>query len=209
MGEVYRARDTRLRRSVAIKILRGANGDEIRRFEQEARAASALNHPNIVTIHDVGHEDDLSYIVTELVEGESLRRHLQKQGPLPVRQVLDIGIQIADGVAAAHDHGIVHRDLKPENIMITREGRVKILDFGLAKPTGDEPYSDSENTLRSTDTEQGLLIGTTAYMSPEQARGARVGGDRDQFAVGVILSKWLRERSHSAEKHPCRPCLPF
>jgi len=190
MGEVYRARDTRLGREVALKIVDASvGGDEerSRRFEQEARAASALNHPNIVTIHDTGHEGQLLYIVTELVEGESLRRVIQANAPLPMKQVLDIGIQIADGLAAAHDNGIVHRDLKPENIMITREGRVKILDFGLAKPFEDGALSESGRTLSVNDTAPGLLLGTAAYMSPEQAKGSRVSGYADQFALGLVL----------------------
>ena len=192
MGEVYRARDTRLQRDVAIKIidLRKTDDDDdrMRRFEQEARNASALNHPNIVTIHDVGREEHLSYIVTELVEGESLRAHLQKNAPVRMRAILDIGIQIADGLSAAHDHGIVHRDLKPENIMITRDGRVKILDFGLAKPAEEQVFSEDDNrTLGAHATAPGVVFGTVPYMSPEQAKGARISFYADQFALGVIL----------------------
>ena len=193
MGEVYRARDTRLQRDVAIKIIDLQNAaedddDRIRRFEQEARNASALNHPNIVTIHDVGREDHLSYIVTELVEGESLRTYLQKNAPVRMRAILDIGIQIADGLSAAHDHGIVHRDLKPENIMITRDGRVKILDFGLAKPAEEQAFSEDDNrTLGAHATAPGVVFGTVPYMSPEQAKGGRVSFYADQFALGVIL----------------------
>lgn len=188
MGEVYKAWDTRLQRDVAIKIVdtsRPDNESGSRRFEQEARSASSLNHPNVVTIHDTGREDHVLYIVTELVEGEPLRMHLQRSGPLPMREVLDLGIQIAEGLAAAHDHGIVHRDLKPENIMITPEGRVKIVDFGLAKP--DEDSYAGELRPDDNETAPGLLVGTTAYMSPEQARGARVRPFGDQFSLGVIL----------------------
>jgi eukaryotic-like serine/threonine-protein kinase len=189
MGEVYRARDTRLHRDVAIKILDDRSGDDetsLRRFEQEARAASALNHPNVVTIHDVGREDQLSYIVTEFVEGESLRSCLTQNSQLPMRQVLDIGIQISEGLAAAHDHGIIHRDLKPENIMVTRDGRVKILDFGLAKPVDEQAFSNNA-THKWTETAPGVIFGTAAYMSPEQAKGGPVRFYADQFALGVIL----------------------
>ena len=190
MGEVYRARDTRLQRDVAIKIIdlqKTDDEDRARRFEQEARAASALNHPNVVTIHDVGREDNLSYIVTELVEGESLRAFLETNAPLPMRSVLDIGIQIAEALAAAHEHGIVHRDLKPENIMIARDGRVKILDFGLAKPAEYQVLSDQNRTLGANETAPGVVFGTAAYMSPEQAKGGRVRFYADQFSLGVIL----------------------
>jgi eukaryotic-like serine/threonine-protein kinase len=192
MGEVYRARDTRLSRDVAIKIIQSGATDTSRRrrFEHEARAASALNHPNILTIHDAGHEGGISYIVTEYVDGKSLRK-LFNERPLSIRKALDIGIQIAAGLAAAHDAGIVHRDLKPENIMVTRDGRVKILDFGLAKEVGDDVFSDSDRTFGNNDTLPGLLIGTTAYMSPEQAKGGRVNYYSDQFALGLILYEML------------------
>jgi len=189
MGEVYRARDTRLHRDVAIKILDDRSVQDensLRRFEQEARAASALNHPNVVTIHDVGREDQVSYIVTEFVEGEPLRSHITRNVQLPLRQVLDIGIQIAEGLAAAHEPGIVHRDLKPDNIMITRDGRVKILDFGLAKPA-DEQNFYSNATREWTETAPGIIFGTAAYMSPEQAKGGRVRFYSDQFSLGLIL----------------------
>jgi Tol biopolymer transport system component len=187
MGEVYRARDKRLGRDVALKIVSSRDADEEtrRRFEAEARAVSALNHPNVLTVHDVGREDGISFLVTELIEGQSLRQIL-RGGELPMRKVLDYGIQIADGLAAAHDEGIIHRDLKPENIMITRDDRVKILDFGIAK-TAESGFSDSERTLSTTDTAPGLLIGTTAYMSPEQARGTRVTYFTDQFSAGLVL----------------------
>ncbi len=137
MGEVYRARDTRLGREIALKVLPddvSADPSRRQRFEQEARAASALNHPNILAIYDVGTESGVAYMVSELVEGESLREVIER-GPVNVRKLLDIGVQMADGLAAAHAGGIVHRDLKPENLMVTREGRLKILDFGLAKQT--------------------------------------------------------------------------
>ena len=197
MGEVYRARDTRLHRDVAIKIRddRSINDEtSLQRFEQEARAASALNHPNVVTIHDVGREDQVSYIVTELVDGEPLRRYITRNVSLPLREVLDIGIQIAEGLATAHDHGIVHRDLKPENIMITRDGRVKILDFGLAKPAEEQNFS-SNATHEWTETAPGVIYGTAAYMSPEQAKGGRIRFYADQFALGLILYE-LTSGSH-------------
>jgi len=186
MGEVWRARDTRLHRDVAIKTMssRDADVDALQRFEQEAQAVSALNHPNILTVHDVGRDDGIAWIVTELIEGESLRSILNEHGTLPLGRLLDIALQIAEGVAAAHDAGIVHRDLKPENIMLTRDRRVKILDFGIAKVM-EEARSDSVAT--SNETTPGLLIGTTAYMSPEQARGTRVSYWTDQFSFGLIL----------------------
>lgn len=189
MGEVYRARDIRLERDVAVKIIPEEASSDValrRRFEQEAQAASALNHPNIVTVHDLGHESSVSFIVTELIDGEPLRKLIQR-GLLPMRKTLDIGVQIADGLAAAHDAGIVHRDLKPENAMITRDGRVKILDFGLAKPFDRELSGHENDTLGTNPTSAGLLVGTAAYMSPEQARGAKVRFYSDQFALGVIL----------------------
>lgn len=187
MGEVYRARDQRLGREVALKIISTRDADEetLRRFETEARAVSALNHPNILTVHDFGREDDISFLVTELIDGQSLRQLLQKGG-LPMRKVLEYGLQTAEGLAAAHDEGIIHRDLKPENIMITRDDRVKILDFGIAKVV-ESGLADSARTLGSTDTQPGLLMGTTAYMSPEQARGTRVSYFTDQFSLGLIL----------------------
>jgi Tol biopolymer transport system component len=192
MGEVYRARDTRLNRTVALKIVHTRSNTEAlrRRLEHEARAVSALNHPNIVTIHDVGEQDGVPYFVTEFVAGESLRKLLDN-GVLPVRRALDIAIQIADGLAAAHDAGIVHRDLKPENIMITRDGRVKILDFGLAKEVGEEAFGEAGATLGNNDTAPGMILGTMAYISPEQARGGRVNFYADQFSFGLILYEML------------------
>src|SRR5579885_942962 len=186
MGAVYLARDSRLSRRVAIKVISvedEADGSRQRRFVQEARAASALNHPNIVTVHDFGTENGLSYIVTELVEGESLRKIISRSA-VPIRKLLEIAIQIADALAAAHAAGIVHRDLKPENIMITPGGRVKLLDFGLAKPLVP---ADSGQTSDENATVPGVLLGTVAYMSPEQTRGAPASLQSDQFALGVML----------------------
>ena len=194
MGEVYRARDSRLNRDVAIKVLRqdsasgssGASADLRSRFEREARAVAALNHPNIIAVYDFGIEPCQTgaqqYIVSELLEGESLRSLLPgsplKAKPLPVRRLIDIAAQIADGLAAAHAAGIVHRDLKPENIMLTKDGRAKILDFGLARhtpaatapaipPGSDETFVPPTQNLTSA----GAILGTAAYMSPEQALG--------------------------------------
>lgn len=190
MGEVYRARDSKLGREVAIKILPqrfSSDPSRLSRFEKEARSASALNHPNIITIHEIGEIDQISFIVMELVEGQTLRQ-LLNSGPLPIRKVLDFAVQIAEGLAKAHSAGIVHRDLKPENLMITKDGFVKILDFGLAKllpPVGSElNASDAQTTSRTT---AGVVLGTTVYMSPEQARGETVDFRSDQFSFGSIL----------------------
>src|SRR6476619_4956620 len=157
MGEVYRARDSRLNRDVAIKVLSKAGADAAARFAGEAQAASALNHPNIVTVYDVGADGDVPYIVSELVEGTSLRSVLTR-APLPVRELLELAVQMADGLAAAHAAGIVHRDFKPENVMVTREGRVKILDFGLALVGGRAAAGAAEVDV--TLTNAGLIVGT-------------------------------------------------
>jgi eukaryotic-like serine/threonine-protein kinase len=176
MGEVYRAKDARLARYVALKILSagGLNDPERqRRFEREARAASTLNHPNILTVHDIGVDHGLPYIISELVPGETLRK-LVGRGPITLRELLNLAVQIADALAAAHEAAIVHRDLKPENIMVTPEARVKVLDFGLAKAAAIAK-DDSGATLTMGATEPGAILGTAPYMSPEQARGAEVG----------------------------------
>jgi Tol biopolymer transport system component len=191
MGEVYRARDTRLGREVALKILRGStlrDPDSRRRFAHEANAAGALNHPNIVAVFDVNLEGENPYIVTELVEGESLRKMLER-GAVPVRKLIDIAVQVADGMAAAHAAAIVHRDLKPENILLTREGRAKIADFGLAKSLSSLSKTDSEVEESPTIsmTALGVVVGTVAYMSPEQASGQRIDTRSDIFAFGLIL----------------------
>jgi Tol biopolymer transport system component len=191
MGEVYRARDTRLGRDVAIKVLPAelsADGERLRRFEKEARAASSLNHPNIVTIYEVDRSDSTSFIVMELVEGKTLREVLAG-GLLPVRKLLQIGTQIAEGLAKAHSAGIVHRDVKPENVMITKDGLVKILDFGLAKLTHPDLESNlhTEAPTASEGTRPGILMGTVSYMSPEQASGHPVDFRSDQFSLGSIL----------------------
>jgi eukaryotic-like serine/threonine-protein kinase len=184
MGEVYRARDTRLAREVAVKVLPpdfASDTSRRQRFEQEARTIAALNHPNIVAIHDVGD----GYIVTELIDGESLRG--MKFG---VRKVVDIGAQIASGLAAAHDAGIVHRDLKPDNILLTRDGRVKILDFGLAQVRAARAAAEGTQTM-TVHTEPGVVMGTVGYMSPEQVRGAATDHRTDIFCLGLILHELL------------------
>lgn len=187
MGEVYRAVDTRLKREVALKVLPQAlRQDRIARarFEQEARTASALNHPNIVCIYDIGDENNALFLVSELVAGEPLRNVISR-GPLHSRRLLDIGQQIADGLAAAHSAGIIHRDLKPENILITRDGRVKIIDFGLAKQLALGASADAAHT--QTLTMPGMIMGTIGYMSPEQIRAQPVDARTDLFSFGVIL----------------------
>jgi Tol biopolymer transport system component len=226
MGEVYRARDARLGRDVAIKTLPTAfatDRERLQRFEQEARAAAALNHPNILAIHDIGYEAPASglsppFIVSELVEGETLRRRLQQaaaparspgppvsdQGPLPVRKAIEYAVQIARGLAAAHEKGIVHRDLKPENILVTADGRVKILDFGLAKLTETVPLAAGFSDLPTVSpadaahdrphTLPGIILGTVGYMSPEQVRGVPADHRSDIFSLGAILYEMLAGR---------------
>jgi len=191
MGEVYRARDPRLGRDVAIKVLPqvySQDPERLRRFEQEARAAGMLNHPNIVSIFDVGRHDGSLFVVAELLEGETLRAKM-REGALPARKAVDYGLQIARGLAAAHEHGIVHRDLKPENIFVTRDGRVKILDFGLAKlkETPAPQGSQSELPTIPPDTVPGMVLGTVGYMSPEQVRGMAVDHRSDLFSLGAIV----------------------
>jgi hypothetical protein len=188
MGEVFRARDERLGRDVALKLIRPAssdNPDHLRRFEQEARAAAALNHPNILAIYDVGFEGTVPYIVSELLQGRNLRQRLC-EGAIPMREAADYALQIAQGLTAAHERLIVHRDLKPENLFLTNDGRVKILDFGVAKlqaPAEDNRTIESMTTV----TKHGSMIGTVAYMSPEQLRGKPVDHRSDIFSFGAIL----------------------
>ncbi|HLN58724.1 MAG TPA: serine/threonine-protein kinase, partial [Thermoanaerobaculia bacterium] len=191
MGEVYRARDERLSRSVALKVLPGeisADRSRLERFEKEARAASSLNHPNIVTIYDIGSSESVSYIAMELVEGKTLRE-LLVSGPIALRRLLSLAAQAADGLAKAHSAGIVHRDLKPENLMVTKDGFVKILDFGLAKllPAGFESSEGTDLATLTRGTEPGTVMGTVGYMSPEQASGHPVDFRSDQFSLGAIL----------------------
>jgi len=193
MGEVYRARDARLDRDVAIKILPAeyvADPERVHRFEQEARATATLSHPNIVVVYDVGTRADSLYVVTELLEGETLRHRLAG-GALPTRKATDYASQIASGLAAAHEKGIIHRDLKPDNIFVTRDGRVKILDFGLAKLAPPVTPEDRTLATAAVKTEAGLVMGTLGYMAPEQVRGGVVDHRSDLFSFGAILYEML------------------
>jgi eukaryotic-like serine/threonine-protein kinase len=193
MGEVYRARDAALNRQVAIKVLPpyvSRDPDRLRRFQQEAQAAGALNHPNILAVHRFGSYSGAPYLVSELLIGGTLRETMNR-GPMPVRKVIEIGVQIARGLAAAHEKGIVHRDLKPENFFITKDGQVKILDFGLAKLTQPQTDVDERRPSGLEETHPGMLVGTAGYMSPEQARGTPVDHRTDIFAFGGILYEML------------------
>jgi len=198
MGEVYRARDPRIGREVAVKVLPAAATSEPerqRRFEQEARAAGVLNHPNVLAVHDVGRHDGVPYIVSELLAGETLRGRMGGTA-LPARKALDYAVQVARGLAAAHEKGIVHRDLKPENLFVTKDGRVKILDFGLAKLKQAESGSPEETNLPTgtVGTEPGVVLGTMGYMSPEQVRGRAADQRSDIFSFGAILHEMLSGR---------------
>src|SRR5687768_11805771 len=195
MGEVYQGRDTQLGRDVAVKVLPtsvSTDPDRLRRFEQEACAASALNHPNILVVHDIGAHDRTTYVVSELLEGETLRKRIGGT-PVDQRRAVDYALQIANGLAAAHEKGIIHRDLKPDNVFVTNDGRVKILDFGLAKLTsatdGDEPQTDLPT--RKLNTDPGTIMGTMGYISPEQLRGQPVDNRTDIFSFGAILYEML------------------
>jgi serine/threonine protein kinase len=198
MGEVYRARDARLGREVAVKVLPEASStdpDRLRRFEQEAKAAGALNHPNLMAVFDTGRHEDAPYIVFELLQGETLRERLAP-GALPTRKAVDYAVQIAHGLAAAHEAGIVHRDLKPENVFVTKDGRAKILDFGLAKlrPTHDLADLSSEAATESEITGTGVVLGTAGYMSPEQVEGKPADHRSDIFSFGSVLYEMLSGR---------------
>jgi len=193
MGEVYRAHDPRLGRDVAIKVLPASfssDSSRLHRFEQEARAAASLNHPNILAVHDVGQQGGSPYIVSELLDGVTLRERL-RPGPLPTRKAIDYAQQTARGLAAAHDKGIIHRDLKPENIFITDDGRVKILDFGLAKLTRPETTEGSQVLTQTVESVPGTVVGTVGYMSPEQVRGTPADARSDLFSFGAILYEML------------------
>ncbi len=195
MGEVYRARDTRIGRDVALKVLPesyASDPDRLRRFEHEARTVGALSHPNLLVLFDVGTHDGAPYLVSELLEGTTLRELLGR-GRLAVRKAVDYGAQVARGLAAAHDQGIVHRDLKPENLLVTPDGRVKILDFGLARVLTPEAGSDVSVATRS-ETEPGVVLGTRGYMAPEQVRGHRADHRADIFAFGAVLYEMLTGR---------------
>src|SRR5271163_4758166 len=206
MGEVYRARDASLKRDVAIKVLPASysrDSERLRRFQLEAESAAALNHPNILSIFHIGQHDGSPYIVSELLEGETLRDRLRR-GSMRLREALDIAVQIAHGLAAAHEKGIVHRDLKPENLFVTKDGRVKILDFGLAKLKQHEPDPDGAAPTITQKTDPGMVMGTAGYMSPEQVRGKTVDHRADIFALGAVLYEMLTgrrafQRSTSAE----------
>jgi len=205
MGEVYRARDTRLLRDVALKVLPASftnDPDRLRRFEQEARAVAALNHPNIVSVYDVGAADGVHYIVSELLEGETLRQRITPTG-MPARKAIELAVQLANGLAAAHEQGIVHRDLKPENIFVNRAGRLKILDFGLAK-LRKQPAMHETVDATSAETSVGQVLGTVGYMSPEQVKGDAADHRSDIFSFGSILYEMLNgerafKRNTSAE----------
>ena len=195
MGEVYRARDEKLKRNVAIKVLPASltqDAERMRRFEQEAQAAGGLNHPNITSVYELGEHDGSPYIVQELLEGETLRSRLAG-GALPVRKATDYAIQVARGLAAAHEKGIVHRDLKPENLFVTKDGRVKILDFGLAKLTQADGAVGPQTNLPTAPpaTEPGVVMGTLGYMSPEQVKGKSADARSDIFSFGAILYEAL------------------
>src|SRR5262245_26600703 len=199
MGEVYLARDTRLKRNVALKLLPAAytlDADRVRRFEQEALAASALNHPNILTVYEIGRSEEAYFIATEFVDGETLRRRLER-GPLGAREVVEIAIQIAGALAAAHKAGIVHRDIKPENIMTRRDEIVKVVDFGLAKLTlpDAEARGGDLSRLAGGRSAPGVIFGTLNYMSPEQARGSDVDQRSDLFCLGIVLYELIAGRS--------------
>ncbi len=195
MGEVYLARDPKINRDVAIKVLPAAfssDSERLRRFEQEVQATGKLNHPNILAVYDVETHDGAPYVVYELLEGETLRERLIA-GALAARKAVDYALQIAGGLAAAHEKGIIHRDLKPDNIFVTHDGRVKILDFALAKLTEPAHNAEAQTDVptRMVNTDPGAVMGTAGYMSPEQVRGQRVDHRSDIFSLGVILYEML------------------
>src|SRR5215211_7051022 len=198
MGAVYKAYDNKLQRIVALKLLPAeyvAQQDRRRRFFQEARAASALSHPHILTIYEVGEDDGRPYIAMEYVEGDTIRQKITKNG-LPLRETLDIAIQLASGLARAHELGIIHRDLKPENLMLSRDGYAKILDFGLAKLVAERERalvadSEQKTLVLGVQTQSGTLMGTVNYMAPEQLLGQRVDRRCDVFSFGVVLCEML------------------
>ncbi|HEV8122454.1 MAG TPA: serine/threonine-protein kinase, partial [Candidatus Polarisedimenticolia bacterium] len=196
MGEVYRARDSKLKRDVAVKVLPkslAADAEALARFEREALAVAALSHPNILAIHDFGTHEGTAYAVMELLEGETLRGKLDA-GPISQKQAVDYALQVAKGLYAAHEKGIVHRDLKPENLFVTRDGHVKILDFGLAKKVEAAGAKETEAPTGAPGTEPGTVMGTVGYMSPEQVRGLPVDHRSDIFSFGAILYEMLSGR---------------
>src|SRR5687768_16848115 len=197
MGQVYVAQDTKLDRKVAIKFLLeefSEDADKLNRFIQEAKAASALNHPNILTVYEIGEVEGKNYIVTELIDGQTLREHLSHKEPLQLNQILKIGLQVSEALSAAHQAGIIHRDIKPENIMLRKDGYAKVLDFGLAKllETRVESSTSSEDATRAfVKTNPGMVMGTVSYMSPEQARGKETDARTDIWSLGVVLYEML------------------
>ncbi|MBA3569746.1 MAG: serine/threonine protein kinase [Pyrinomonadaceae bacterium] len=197
MGEVYLAQDAKLGRPVALKLLPSylsKDEDRLRRFEREARTASALNHPNVCVIYEVGEtEDDRHYMAMEYVDGVTLRQHMMI-APMGLREVLDVAVQITSGLAAAHEVGIVHRDIKPENIMLRRDGYVKVLDFGLAKLTEQPPTTVATPTGARVKTDTGVVMGTSRYMSPEQARGLALDARTDIWSLGVVIYEMVTGR---------------
>jgi len=205
MGEVYLAEDTTLNRRVALKVLPPelAESEERRaRFTREAKALAALNHPNIVTVHSVEEDGGVHFITMELVKGKTLADLLPRQG-FSLDRFFDIAVPLADAVAAAHEQGIVHRDLKPGNVMVGAEGRVKVLDFGLAKPTGGFAGADGgSDLLTAAKTEEGVIVGTWSYMSPEQARGGAVDARSDIFSLGIVFYEMLTGRRPFAGDTP-------
>jgi eukaryotic-like serine/threonine-protein kinase len=191
MGEVYRAHDARLHRDVAIKVLPpsfAADPERRTRFEREAQAIAALSHPNVIAVFDIGTHDDQIYVVTELLEGETLRQRLGTGHPLPMRKAIDIAVQMARGLAAAHDKHLIHRDLKPENIFLVDDGRAKILDFGLARQM---PSASGASETIAVATGEGIVMGTVGYMAPEQVRGQPIDARADVFAFGCVLFEML------------------
>src|SRR5262249_37370520 len=202
MGEVWLAEDTRLGRKVALKMLPEQftrDEDRVRRFVQEAKAASALNHPNIITIHEIAQTDSRHYIATEFIEGDTLRQKLS-HGPLPVDETLEVASQVAGALAAAHKAGVIHRDIKPENVMVRSDGIVKVLDFGLAKLTeqryeAPDVVDESAPTIAKVNTNPGTVMGTVGYMAPEQVRGKEVDVRTDVFSLGVILYEMVTGRA--------------
>ncbi len=199
MGEVYLAHDSRLDRKIALKLLPvffTLDPDRLRRFQQEARAASALNHPNILTVHEIGNIDSVNYIATEFVDGETLRGRINRAPP-KITEALDIATQVTSALATAHQAGIIHRDIKPENIMLRRDGIVKVLDFGLAKLAPRTGIDPEASTMVNTD--EGIVMGTAQYLSPEQARGLKVDARTDIWSLGCVLYEMLTGRSPFAE----------
>jgi eukaryotic-like serine/threonine-protein kinase len=213
MGEVYRARDTRLERTVAIKVLPALLSSDQRlkqRFEQEARVISSLNHPHICTLHDVGTQDGVSFLVMEYLDGETLSHRLQK-GALPMEQALKIGTEIADALEKAHNRGIIHRDLKPGNIMLTKSG-AKLMDFGLAKPAQvvmEVPSIATMPTVSNALTAEGTIVGTLQYMSPEQLEGKEADARSDIFALGAVLYEMFTGRQAFTGKAERASSPPF